>query len=396
MNVIAISVSLMFPWLLFTLIFGVVSFEVHYYSPALCWGLVIGAGLLVLLIGAISVFQILATIDRQRIRHPGGTLVPYTAPDTRSPFFQPTWCVFIFVTSLIAVIAAPIVANSNYIDWMQKYYDLSNLNEYTGVDPLWNRGVQMMDAGRVQFVHGATIDLSKAFAFKNQDTYCVAPITSSNISLNPNCANCGETTTTGNPVSEMGTPNVLGSYDFWAVGINCCNGVNAWHDTTTLPWDSMQPTLPPAIQALSTTEPYNAWSMLKNGDGHYSTRHVTEFKCGDYNSPNAIQGLRYIGEDDAEEERGFFRLAVQEAETAHMIKAEHPLFFHWTDDANRLMNTYLTAAFKRYATVMLIHFALQLCFVMGTAQYLSQQGYSKLGGKSDIENDGLSFEPYGN
>merc|ERR1719454_2812884 len=117
--------------------------------------------------------------------------------------YQPTWLVFVFLTSLVALILGPALGNRNFSQNMRPYYDLQGLNDYASVDPSRMRGEQMMDAGRVQFSQGASPDLRKAYAFQNVDTYCVVPITINN--------------------PKAGEPTPLSSYDFWAVGLNCCS-----------------------------------------------------------------------------------------------------------------------------------------------------------------------------
>merc|ERR1719487_3180586 len=108
-------------------------------------------------------------------------------------------------------------------------------------------------------------------AFKNRDTYCVAPIV---INQTRNAS----------------------SFDFWAVGLNCCSG--------------------------------------RPGD----------FNCGEYNNPHASSGLRVMRDD----QREFYRLAVKQAEAAYDLKAKHPLFFYWMEDPGAEIAAYMDEGFKYY------------------------------------------------
>jgi hypothetical protein len=110
-------------------------------------------------------------------------------------------------------------------------------------------------------------------------------------------------------------PVTLGSsegfYDFWAVGVNCCSG----------------------------------------GAG--------DFHCGEFNNPYAHAGLRLM--QDAQ--RPFFRLAVQQAEATHGIKAEHPIFLHWMQDPNSEVYTYGAEGFRNFFVGTCTHFVLQWLLV---------------------------------
>lgn len=140
--------------------------------------------------------------------------------------------------------------------FIRPYDDLVNLNNYPSVHPGQYTGQQLMDAGQIDFVAGSHLDLSKSIGFKNEDIYCVAPI------VGPG-QNAGNATT----------------YDFWAVGTNCCSG------------------------------------------------HAADYHCGEFNNPSAHKGLRLMRDDT----RNFFRLAVQEATAAYNIEAKPPSF-HVLDD----------------------------------------------------------------
>merc|ERR1719378_285586 len=152
-----------------------------------------------------------------------------------------------------------------------------------------------MDAGRIAFRDGSKLDASKAFGFKNRDVYCVAPISRGN--------------------------TTLASYDFWAVGINCCSGNNP------------------------------------------------DFRCGEYDNPRARGGLRFMKDD----QRGYFRLAVQQAEATHQIKANYPLLFYWMQDPDARLASFRDAGFRYYLLAICGFFAFNLFSVV-----LAVIGFSRM------------------
>jgi len=118
-----------------------------------------------------------------------------------------------------------------------------------------------------------------------------------------------------------GTLLPLDSYDFWAVGLGCCSS---------------------------------------NSD---------DFHCGEYNNPKAHGGLRMMRDD----QRAFYRLAVEQASAAYSIKATHPLFFYWTEDPTFEMDTFRAEGYKYFMIGMLLHFGFQiLCVGFGLL------GFSKI------------------
>eukprot|EP00929_Paragymnodinium_shiwhaense_P122286 TRINITY_DN94932_c0_g1_i1.p1 TRINITY_DN94932_c0_g1~~TRINITY_DN94932_c0_g1_i1.p1 ORF type:complete len:313 (+),score=76.10 TRINITY_DN94932_c0_g1_i1:182-1120(+) len=271
MNLVAICVNILFPWLLFCVIFAVMSFYLHYQHPTMAWLIVLGA------YGVVGVSGFLAFRAKQKQ-------------------LDPMWYTFSTIALFVAVTLAAICGDMNFWFNMQPFFDIENLNTYPSVNPAREKGQQLMDAGRVYFAEGTALDMRKAMGFKNLDLYCVAPI--------------------------VNGQQQLASYDFWAVGINCCSGVSS------------------------------------------------DFRCGEFNNPQARSGLRLMRDD----QRPFYRLAVQQAEAAYNIKATHPLFFYWMQDPVAQMNMYRDDGFKYYLLGIFTHFAFNLfCVICAVV------GFSKIG-----------------
>jgi hypothetical protein len=271
MNLVAVVLNIFFPWFIFCSLFAAMSFSFHYQHPSAVWFLVILGFVLVAFL-AFSAYQ---TKKRDR---------------------DPMWYTFATIATFIAVVCATVFGDMNFWYNMQPFYDIENLNTYPSVNPAREKGQQLMDAGRVYFADGTGLDMRKAMGFKNLDLYCVTPIVH------------GE--------------DQLASYDFWAVGINCCSGVSS------------------------------------------------DFRCGEFNNPHARSGLRLMRDD----QRPFFRLAVQQAEAAYNIKATHPLFFYWMQDPVAEMNSYRDDGFKYYLLGIFTHFAFNLfCVICAVV------GFSKMG-----------------
>jgi len=227
-NLVAICVNVFLPWVMFTAVFMMVSFEFHHQRPALMFGILLGCLLFVLLLA-------------------------YQAYAARESARTPMWWSFAAVFSAIALVLGFIGGDINYHYNLAPYYAITNLNSYPNIDVSTDSGAMLMDVGKAYFAPGTHLDFKKAMGFKQDDMYCVAPI--------------------------MKGTGRMESYDYWAVGKNCCSG-------------------------------------------------AMDFRCGEFNNPKARSGLRLMSDDS----RAFYRLAVQQAEGAHKINAPHPLFFEWVQD----------------------------------------------------------------
>jgi hypothetical protein len=180
LNVAAMFMCLFVPWGIFVANFSLLSLPVHYENPGLAY---------------MTVFLSLASICILG-------LFKCCAPRRHSEIDEkePNWLQYMFLTSILAWVLAVGLGFLNYYVWLEPFEHMKHLNTYHDVDPMGTTGDQLMDAGSVSFVNGTRVDTSKAMAFKNMETYCVAPI------------------------KVPGTaPSV---YDFWAVGLNCCKGTS--------------------------------------------------------------------------------------------------------------------------------------------------------------------------
>eukprot|EP00419_Tripos_fusus_P035338 CAMPEP_0172783390 /NCGR_PEP_ID=MMETSP1074-20121228/204413_1 /TAXON_ID=2916 /ORGANISM="Ceratium fusus, Strain PA161109" /LENGTH=320 /DNA_ID=CAMNT_0013620379 /DNA_START=76 /DNA_END=1038 /DNA_ORIENTATION=+ len=177
-TIMAMGLALFVPCIIFTAVFAVMSFEVHWKTPRVAFA-----------ICGFVFFVVLAT--------------GYLAVDSMHSGVQDgvgtNWYTFTFLSGFLAWSLGMTAGGANFARNMQPFYDVYNLNSYPAVDPTQVRGQQLMDAGRMVFKPGSQLDLRYSMAFRNVDVYCVAPVTTSNNAT-------------------------LANYDFWAVGLNCCHG----------------------------------------------------------------------------------------------------------------------------------------------------------------------------
>jgi len=120
----------------------------------------------------------------------------------------------------------------------------------------------------------------------------------------------------------------LSHYDFWAVGMNCCSGVSP------------------------------------------------DFRCGQFNNPKARSGLRLVWDN----ERPFYRLAVQMAAAQFNLNAPHPLFFQWIQDPVAELDDYLQAGWRFYLLGVSCHFAMNLFATLSAMVIFSKIGYMQAPG----------------
>mmetsp|Transcript_132389 Transcript_132389/g.264085 ORF Transcript_132389/g.264085 Transcript_132389/m.264085 type:complete len:331 (+) Transcript_132389:144-1136(+) len=287
LNLVPICLGLFLPWVIFCLTLTMLSFWMQYKFPGLCLMVVIAIACVGGLICMQSAYTLIRMLTNDSVSE---------EPDREGP----SWMLFISASVLVALLCAVCLGTRNFWNNMQPYYDVKGLGTYVGVDPSKMRGQELMDAGQVTFKGGSRLDLARSVGFRNEDLFCVAPITSRIVA---------------------GSRTPLESYDFWAVGKNCCSG------------------------------------------------NVADFRCGQYSSKRAHAGVRMVRDDD----RAFYRLAVQQAQSAFNIKAVHPLFFHWVEEPNAEIEGYRLNGYRFVLIGIFGYFTFQLFFVMLIALFLSRK-----------------------
>lgn len=235
-NIIPLFLNVFVPWAFFAWIYHLMSFKFHYlhdhgpfkdYAPYYAM--------------AICAVPVLIMAGLAVVNHKS---------------YVPVWYKFNTLQTIAASWAGIYYGDQNYYKHMQAFYYWETLKVYPMVDPSKELGQNLMDAGTVYWAVNTGVDSSLGWHFKSDQQwggvhrYCVAPITAG--------------------------PPSTGSYDFWAVGLDCCSASSA--------------------------------DFRCSGPGRSSLRNLNDLN------------------------RGLFKLAVKQAEAVHGIKAKHPLFFDFEPD----------------------------------------------------------------
>jgi hypothetical protein len=244
-----VAFALIVPVMIFIVVFYTRSFSIHYWAKEAHYAICCIMLLPILMIGLTGCCKVLS---------------------------QSGDAAFLILTCLLSLSAwgfAFHLGNVNFVTTMEQYYYTVELQNYSSVDPARYRGNQFMDAAQLDFLPGSALDLTLSYGFKNDETYCIAPI------VGPSRRAC-----IGSNTSECSNVK-MDHYDFWAVGTNCCSG------------------------------------------------HTADYNCGEVHNPMAHKGLRLMKAD----QRDFFNLAVMEAEVAYNIKAKEPIFLYWMENPQNMV-----------------------------------------------------------
>lgn len=176
------------------------------------------------------------------------------------------WPFMITVLCCSSALLGITVGNYLWLSSFEQYYQLEELRTYKNVDPTHIPGQQIMDAGIVEFANYVGIDRMHGGCFHTRGhNFCVAPILHG-----------------GKIPNDLVDAPSGGSYDYFAVGIDCCNCPN------------------------------------------------NDFKCGAWNDPLAQGGLRSMDYKS----RPQYRMAVEDWSAAYRKTVNHPIFFDWVQDAD--------------------------------------------------------------
>lgn len=271
LNVVSILIALFAPWLEFCFVFAILSFGLHYQQPLVAYALIALAFLL-----GVCIPCVVAADSKRRQSIEGNSN-------------RRTWFVFLAGTCALAFVIAGLAGESNYFGYMKPYYNIGHLHHYQDIDTNAVLGQNLMDAGWIEFKQDTALDLARSMGFKDHDVYCVAPIVT----------------------KAASGAAAAASVDFWAVGKNCCSGVQA------------------------------------------------DFHCDGFSDPTSRGGVRLMNDDD----RLFYRLAVQQAEATYKMTATHPLFFEWVRDTDEATNQYAQRGRLNFFMGISAYFLLQMFLV---------------------------------
>mmetsp|Transcript_79858 Transcript_79858/g.178905 ORF Transcript_79858/g.178905 Transcript_79858/m.178905 type:complete len:332 (+) Transcript_79858:119-1114(+) len=189
----------------------------------------------------------------------------------------------------VAVVGGWALGDFNFWSFMQPSYEEAHLATYTNVDPSSER----LWSGEVVPTRGAQYQDAGKVYFRHE------VVLDRNRSMS---FKNGELYCVAPIVNPKCRKNC--GLDFWAVGVNCCS-----------------------------EEPGG-------------------FRCGEYDNPHALSGLRSL----VESQRPLFRLAVLQAAGAHGVVIGHPLFFHWVQDPIAEIHLWQKGGWRRFIEVMFVSF----------------------------------------
>jgi len=201
---------------------------------------------------------------------------------------DPTWFSYAALAVGIMAISGTIAGLKNYKNFSEPYFQIKALKTVENIDASSTPGKNVMDGGIFSFSAGNGLDETRSWHFTYKNTYCVAPIITN------------------------GTAPLSQTYDFWAVGKDCC----------------------------STSS--------------------SDFRCGSWGLAGAGGGIRLVTGGDIK----YYKLAVQQAESLFNIMAPNPILLSWSSDPVIQVSSWNQQVYKDY--LLMVAFALIASFFFVT------------------------------
>jgi len=287
MNIVPMFITVFVPWTVFVFCCGVTYSWIMFRYPYLAWGAVF----------AMLLFWMMSASWAAWARK--------FEPD-------PTWFTFLSIMVFLGIVLGVVTGKTIFDKYSQPYFSVAELKAAKGVDVGTTSGSSVLDTGIFYFAAGNHYDDKKSWHFKQGSTYCVAPI-----------------------VSDNGAAPLGLSYDFWAVGKDCC-GMSG-----------------------------------------------SDFRCGSWGSRAASSGLRITQDDDL----AMYLLAVQQAESLYGIRAPNPMFLQWSSNAESDLQNLNKAAFKNFLSANAFFFVVCLfCMCMASCRF-AWLGRAKSAYQTEYYND---------
>jgi uncharacterized membrane protein YidH (DUF202 family) len=129
--------------------------------------------------------------------------------------------------------------------------------------------------------------------------------------------------------------------------------------------DSTTYCVAPIVNSETSLSYYDFWIVGKDCCEN------SQFTCGDVFVKGTNSGLRLL--DDSA--RAFYRLAVQQAEGTHDIKAPHPIFYTWQHDAVSYVDNLRLSALSYWVEGVCIFIAFQTFIVISTTLFFAKMRF---------------------
>jgi len=279
LNSIAMVEAVLVPSSIFIVVYWLLSFQAHDYYPTQT----VALALLCILVPAGLWHRVwVQQTDMRDLSHR-----------------EPNWFFFLAAACSVAWLSGFALGTINWTTFMHRYYQYSDLAMITGVSTRATPGGAVLDAGVIEFTHNTDVSEDLNMGYKAGDLFCVAPI-----------------------VTRAVNSSAPATYDYWAVGMNCC-------------------------------DPFKA----------------KIFQCGDVLEDQARGGLRLMDTSDISS----FRKAIQMAEQEYHIKAgNNPLLLFWEGDAIKEIELAYATGWKAFWQNSIAFVGLAAAVMLAYALFLSK------------------------